>query len=140
MIGARTITVDFPVATFEALQRTAQRQNRPVADVVRDLVLRELPELPSLPRDVEAELASFETLSDDVLWLVARSALTTKQQQELARLNDASQQRTLSSSEQTRQQNLVDAYDRTILRRAKAAALLQQRGHNLTDPAILASP
>lgn len=138
MIGARTITVDFPVAAFEALQRTAQRQNRPVADVVRDLVLRELPELPLLPRDVETELASFATLSDDVLWLIARSTLTRKQQQELARLNETGQQRSLTAAEQVRQQELISAYDRTILRRARAAALLQQRGHNLSDPAVLA--
>lgn len=138
MIGARTITVDFPVAAFEALQRTAQRQNRPVADVVRDLVLRELPELPLLPRDVETELTSFATLSDDVLWLIARSTLTRKQLQELARLNDTGQQRSLTAAEQVRQQELISAYDRTILRRARAAALLQQRGHNLSDPAVLA--
>ena len=34
------------------------------------------PELPSLPEDVEAELASFSQLSDDVLWLIARITLT----------------------------------------------------------------
>lgn len=69
------ISLELPSAAYEQLRLAATRQNRPVADVVKDIVLREIPDLPTLPADVEAELESFWSLSDDVLWLIARSSL-----------------------------------------------------------------
>ena len=85
------------------------------------------PELPSLPEDVKAELASFSQLSDDVLWLIARSTLTREQQRDLADLNDEAQSRALTAAEQTRQQALIHIYDRMLVRRAQAALILKQR-------------
>jgi hypothetical protein len=134
------ITVELPPAAYEQLRRTAVRQNRQVAEVVRDLVLRELPELPSLPADVEVELASFSQLSDDVLWLIARNTLTREQQRDLADLNDDAQSRPLTAAEQARQQALIHAYDRMLVRRAQAALVLKQRGYDLTDLAVLQAP
>lgn len=134
------ITVELPPAAFEQLRNTARRQNRPVAEVVKDIVLREIPGLPALPGDVEAELATFSQLSDDLLWLIARNTLTPQQQRELADLNDAAQRRPLTQTEQTRQVHLVDAYDRTLVRRAQAAHVLKQRGYDLSDPTVLRAP
>jgi hypothetical protein len=134
------ITFELPPAVFEQLRSTAHRQNRPVADVVKDIVLREIPVLPALPADVETELASFAQLSDDVLWIIARSTLTTQQQRKLANLNDKAQRRPLTQAEQGQQQQLIDAYDRTLVRRAEAALLLSQRGYDLSDPSVLRTP
>jgi hypothetical protein len=127
------VTVELPVTAFEQLQGVAREQQRSVQEVVRDLILRELPGLPP-PPDAQAELAAFASLSDEALWLLARSTLPKAQQQELARLNDEAQRRALTEVEQARQQALVEAYDRTLLRRAQAAALLKSRGFDLSDP------
>lgn len=102
--------------------------------------MRSLSELPSLPVEVEVELASFSQLSDDVLWLIARSTLTREQQRALADLNDEAQSRPLTAAEQTRQQALIHAYDRMLVRRAQAALILKQRGYDLTDLAVLQTP
>lgn len=134
------VTFDLPPAAFEQLRSAAHRQNRPVAEVVKDIVLREIPVLPALPADVETELASFAQLSDDVLWIIARSTLTPQQQRSLANLNDKAQRRPLTQPEQGQQQQLIDAYDRTLVRRAEAAFLLKQRGYDLSDPAVLRAP
>ncbi|MEW5987000.1 MAG: hypothetical protein AB1791_10240 [Chloroflexota bacterium] len=115
----------------------AHRQRRSVPDVVREMVTRKLPWLPSLPQAVEVELAAFATLSDDVLWLLARSTLTEAEQKELAEWNAQAKQRNLTAEEQSRQQALVEAYDRVLVRRAQAAHLLKLRGYNLSDPAAL---
>ncbi len=125
------VTVELPMTAFEQLQGVAREQQRSVQEVVRDLILRELPGLPPLPPDAQAELAAFANLSDEVLWLLARSTLPKAQQQELARLNDEAQRRALTEVEQAYQQALVEAYDRTLLRRAQAAALLKSRGFDL---------
>lgn len=47
-------------------------------------MLREIPDLPWLPADVEAELASFSQLPNDLLWLIVRRTLTRQQQDALA--------------------------------------------------------
>ena len=132
-----SITFELPPATYEQLRRTASRQNRPVAEVVKEIVLREIPDLPSLPADVEAELASFSQLSNDVLWLVARSTLTRQQQEDLAKLNDQAQRRPLTANEQSQRNELITAYDRALVRRAQAALVLKQRGYDLSDPTVL---
>ena len=90
-----------------------------------------------MPQDVEAELAAFTSLSDDVLWLLARSTLTEVEQEELAALNSQAKQRPLTQEEQSRQQALLDTYDRLIVCRAQAALLLKLRGYDLSDPAVL---
>ena len=132
------VTVELPVAVFEQLQVAAREQHRSIREIVRDLVLRELPGLPSLPPDVKTELAAFTGLSNEVLWLLARSIMTEAEQQELARLNDEAQRRPLTEAEQVRQQALVEVYDRVLLRRAQAAALLKARGSDLSP--IATSP
>jgi len=134
------ITLELPPAAYEQLRRTASRQNRPVAEVVKEIVLREIPDLPSLPADVEAELATFSHLSNDVLWLIARSALTRQQQDELAQLNDQAQRRPLNADEQSQQHELISVYDRVLVRRAQAALVLKQRGYDLSDPVFLRTP
>jgi len=104
---------------------------------VRALVLRQTPDLPSLPPDVEEELAAFASLSDGVLWLLARTTLAKDDQEALALLNEEANRRVLSQTELAHQQALIDSYDRVLVRRAHAAGLLQKRGYDLSDPSIL---
>jgi hypothetical protein len=96
--------------------------------------------LPALPQDVEVELAVFTNLSDEVLWLLARSTLMEAEQNELATLNYVAQQRSLTQIEQARQQVLVDAYERMMIHRAHAALLLKLRGYDLSDPTVIGAP
>ena len=134
---SQTVTIDLPTFLFQQLETIAQQQHRSVPDLVREMVLREVPSLPALPRDVEAELAAFTSLSDDVLWLLARTTLTEGEQEELATLNSQAKQCPLTQAEQSHQQALLDAYDRLIVRRAQAALLLKLRGYDLSTPAVL---
>lgn len=134
------VTVALPEAAFEQLQVFSRQQHRSIPEVMRDLVLQELPELPPLPQNVERELAAFTALSDDVLWLLARSTMMPGQQSELAALNNEAQRRDLTAPERERQEALVDLYDRIMVRRAQAAALLKARGSDLSDPAVLQPP
>jgi alpha-amylase/alpha-mannosidase (GH57 family) len=131
------VTIDLPGTLVQQLEHTAQQQHRSVSEIVREFLLQKWPLLPRLPEDVEAELAAFTSLSDEVLWLLARGTLSQPEQEELSVLNHSAQQRTLRKSEQARQQGLVDAYERMMIRRAHAALLLKGRGYNLSDPSVL---
>jgi len=131
------VTITVPTILLQQLEALAHQQHRSVSDMVCEIVLREVSLLPALPQDVEAELAAFTNLSDEVLWLLARSTLMEAEQEELATLNDVAQQRSLTQAEQARQQVLVETYERMMIRRAHAALLLKLRGYDLSDPAVL---
>ncbi|HEY85812.1 MAG TPA: hypothetical protein G4N96_11960, partial [Chloroflexi bacterium] len=92
-----SVTIELPKTTFQQLQFVARKQHRSVPDVLKDILLKELPGLASLPYDVQSELAAFPDLSDDVLWLLARSALSKAQQEYLSGLNREAQRRPLSA-------------------------------------------
>ena len=132
-----TVAIDLPDPMVQQLELFAHQRHQSVADVVREWVIKELPVLPTLPDDVEKELSAFADLSDDVLWIVARGTLTTQNQKELASLNRKAEQRTLTQAESKRQEELVAAFDRVLMRRAEAAHQLQLRGYDLSDPKIL---
>jgi len=132
-----SVTIDLPNPLVQQLESIAREQHRSVSDMVRERLLQTWPSLPSLPDDVEMELALFTGLSDDVLWLLARSTLVVSDREELANVNTLAQQRVLTELEQARQQVLLDAYDRVMVRRAQAALLLKLRGYDISDPGIL---
>jgi hypothetical protein len=129
-----TITVELPNIAVDQLQGLAQQQRRSVRDILKDLIMRALPDL---PEDVKDELKSFQHLSDDVLWLLARSTLSEEELHDLAKLNDEAQRQPLTGSQAQRQHALLDKYNHVMVRRAEAARLLQTRGYDLSDPAIL---
>jgi hypothetical protein len=118
------LTVELPDETLKQLERVAQEQQQSVPDVVRQLVLREMSGLPRL--------------SDEVLWLLARSKFPSADQTLLATLNDKAQREGLSEIETFERDELLESYNRSILRRARAAEVLLERGYDLSNPAILA--
>jgi hypothetical protein len=126
-----SVTIDLPNPLVQQLESIAREQHRSVSDMVRERLLQTWSSLPPLPDDVEMELALFTGLSDDVLWLLARSSLAASEREELANLNALAKQQALTKTEQARQQILLDAYDRVLVRRAQAAFLLKQRGYDM---------
>ena len=98
---------------------------------MRDRLLDNAPALPLLPSEVERELAAFPALSDDLLWHVATTVLTPAEQFELAELNWHAQAGDLSLSQQARQAQLIEQYDRIMVRRAEAIAQLRSRGYDV---------
>ena len=93
--------------------------------------------MPTLPDEIEAELTAFTSLSDDVLWLLARSTLPETEQERLAELNYQAKQRDLTEAEETERDRLLDSYNRVMVRRAEAALLLKARGYDLANTNVL---
>jgi rhodanese-related sulfurtransferase len=137
---AGRITIDLPETLLEQLESAAQSQRRSVAEMLREFVIDHWSATPKLPDDVEAELAALPRLSDETLWLVARHTLTQDERQTLANLNQEAKERDLSHVEKQQRESLLNQYDRMMVRRAQAARILKDRGHDLSDPAILQAP
>jgi hypothetical protein len=79
-------------------------------------------------------LAQMAYLNDAALWQAARSTMAPDQRARLAALHDKQQRSGLNAAEQAEEQALLDLYRETLLVRAHAAVLLEQRGYDVTNP------
>ena len=82
--------------------------------------------------DTNPELAAMQLFSDTALRAAVEPSLSPAEQWRLHHLNATAGERELTSAEKDEQQALIAAYNRSVLRRAKALAILAQRGHDLT--------
>ncbi|MEZ4662140.1 MAG: hypothetical protein R2911_31710 [Caldilineaceae bacterium] len=132
-----TVTLDLPENLVQELENDAQKQQRSIADVLSELVVQNWQSSPKLPDNVEAELAAMSSLSDEALWLLARSTMSKDEQEQLAILNQEAKGRTLEREEEALLERLLHQYDGTMIRRAQAASLLQDRGYDMSNPKVL---
>jgi len=128
---AQTVSVGLPRPVFLKLKRTAELTHRPVEEVLVATVNAALVEPPGLPADLANELAAMHLFSDEALWAATHPSLSPAEQFRLSQLNHKAGERPLTKAEKAEQEHLLTAYHRSILRRAKALAILAQRGHSL---------
>ena len=69
--------------------------------------------------------------SDEALWAATAPSFSPTEEYRLNQLNAAAGERDLTPAEEAEQQSLIAAYHRSVLRRAKALAILAQRGHRV---------
>jgi hypothetical protein len=86
-----------------------------------------------LPHDLAEALAPMALLDDQALWRAARSHLDAETASELETLNMKQQREGLLESEDQRRRPLLRRYERAMLVRAQAAALLKERGHDVAE-------
>ena len=130
----QTVSVGLPKSVFLKLERAAQLTRRSVEEVLASTVNAALVEPPDLPTDLANELAALHLFSDEALQAAAQPSLSPSEQLRLSQLNDLAGKRPLTPAEAAEQADLLTAYHRSVLRRAKALAILAQRGHPL--PAV----
>jgi hypothetical protein len=123
-----TVSVQVPERVFRRLQRIAEATYRPIEDVLATTVSVALPQSPDLPPDLADDLTAMTMFSDEALWAAADSSLSPSQRRRLNQLSHAGGQRVLSAAESAELAHLVDQYDRAVLRRARALAILAHRG------------
>jgi hypothetical protein len=131
-MGDRTVTVTVPPGLYEHLQQRAQQRQRSIEDEVVLTLVAALPAADALPSDFEATLASLVSLDDESLWRVARSRVADEDASRLADLGDRRQRGGLTDSELREAEDLIQRHDRVMVVRAEAAALLKQRGHDVS--------
>lgn len=129
----QTVSVPLPRPVVRKLERAAALTHRSVMDILTSVVNATFPDTPGLPEALADELAAFQMLSDDALWAAAQPSLAPTEQVRLSQLNETANARPLTPPEMAEQTELLAAYQRSVLRRAKALAILAQRGHPLPD-------
>lgn len=84
-----------------------------------------------LPAHLAAQLAAMALFSDEVLWAATASSLSPAQQRRLDQLIAKGKERKLDRTGSAELESLLEEYDRAVLRRAKALAVLSNRGFEL---------
>ena len=109
---------------FREKMRQEARDHLPVspAEVIEEL-----------PPELADVIASLRLLDDEALWRAARSKVSDEAVAGLEHLNRKRQFEGLSASEAEQQAALVRQHERTLLVRAEAAALLRERGHDVSS-------
>ncbi len=130
--NGQTVSVELPEPIFRRLRHIAEVTHRSVEDVLATTVDAALPQTPGVPPEVADDLAAMAVFSDAALWTAAETTLSPEQQRRLNQLTQEGETRLLTDAEAAELTQLIDAYDRAVLRRAKALALLAQRGFDIS--------
>ncbi len=92
-----------------------------------------VPDEPSeLPADMAEAISALHLLGDEDLWRAARHSLAPEAAAELEELHLKRQREGLSASEIEALATLMKEYARIMLVRSRSAAVLKQRGHDVS--------
>jgi hypothetical protein len=123
-----TITLTLPERIMEQAQQAAAALQRPVEEVLSDLLVAVLPTTQDVPDDMQAELVRMTWLESQELWRIAREQMSAAVQEQLQQLTHLQGQRPLTPDEQAQLDALRQDYGRMTLLKARAYALLSLRG------------
>lgn len=133
MQATQTVTVQLPDGLYRQVQDRASRLHRSVEGEVVALLTAALPTLDDLPAPLVDEMAQLVFLSDAELWRAARNELATEENERMQALLYKRQRAGLSRREEEEADELLRRYDRSMLLRAQAMALLKERGHDVSE-------
>lgn len=129
----RTLTIRLPDEVYARLQHAACGHEKHVSQVAVQMLSTALPPDDTLPQSIQQELRVLGSLSDDVLWAVARSKMAASKQRRWKRLLDKNRQGTLTESERQKLEQLTAEGDHLTLYKAHAYLLLKERGHRIPE-------
>lgn len=128
---SKALTLLVPDTLYERLQSRAVDERRSVEDEVLEAVAMALPMVDDLPSEIVTELAALDELDDDRLWQVAQRTLEQRDDRRLRSLARRQGRTSLRDSEEQELRTLLDRLEDVGLIRARAAALLAERGHDV---------
>jgi hypothetical protein len=125
---SQSLTVNVPSELYLHIKERADEARRSVEEEAALMLVATAPATDSSLFDVRQFLASLELLDNAGIERAARGRLAAELAAEIETLHLKQQRQGLTDSERTRCAELVRAYERSMLIRAHAAALLKKRG------------
>jgi plasmid stability protein len=129
----QTVTLNLPEPLYQRLRERASQTHRSVEDEALEVLATAVPVAADLPADLEVAISPLSVLDDAALWQAARSHFPADAAQQLEELHLKRQREGLTEAEAQTTAALVRQYERAMLVRAQAAALLKQRGHDVSS-------
>jgi hypothetical protein len=131
-VTVHPVTVNLPEPLYERLARRAERSQRTVEAELVEAVAT-LPDEPdALAADMAEAIAALDLLPDEDLWRAAAHSLDPEKAAAIEELHHKRQSQGLSTSESEGLATLMKEYTRILLVRSRSAALLKQRGHDVS--------
>lgn len=129
----QTMTLHIPDVLYLRLKQRAEQTKRSVEAEALEVLAGAIPVADELPPDLDAALSPLVVLDDASLEQVARSRLPDETTDALEELHLKQQREGLTEVERQTLHGLVQQYERNLLVRAQAAALLKQRGYDVSS-------
>ena len=137
-MAIQPVTLNLPSALYNRLKRRADQTHRTVEAELLEVVATAVPVTDEIPADLEEAISPLSLLDDDALWQAARSHLPQEAADQLESLHLKRQREGLAETESQTLAGLVRQYERAMLVRSQSAALLKQRGHDVSNLATAA--
>jgi plasmid stability protein len=131
-MAEQTLTLTLPEVLYHHLRDRAAGSNRTVEDEIMEILTTAVPVAGELPAELEKAISPLSVLDDEALWRAARTRLGSEDAARLEELHEKREREGLSAAESDTLAGLVRQYERALLVRAQAAALLKQRGHDVS--------
>lgn len=128
----QTVTLDLPELLYQKLRLRAAQSHRTVEDELLEVLATAVPVADDLPAELDEAISPLGTLNDAELWRAAQTHLPADAAAQLEQLHLKRQREGLTEQQQNEAALLLRQYERVMLIRAQAAALLKQRGHDIT--------
>ena len=132
-MAVQDVTIRLPDRLYHQVKQRARRMQRSVEEEVVAAVEVALPAFDELPLAVADEIGQMSFLTDQELWQAARSTMTSTENRRMQALLLKRQREGLSPEDEAEAERLAQRQERVMLVRAQAAALLKERGQDVSD-------
>jgi phage terminase Nu1 subunit (DNA packaging protein) len=128
----QTVMLNMPSVLYDRIKRRAEQAHRSVEAELLETVAVAVPATDELPPDLAEVISSLAQLDDESLQRAARAHFPAERAAELEALHFKRQDEGLTGDEARRAAELTQQYERAMLTRAQATALLMQRGYDVS--------
>ena len=132
-MAVQAVTLHLPSPLYEQLKRRAEQTQRSVEAELLEVVAAAVPVADDLPADLAQVISPLALLDDEALWRAARSHLPAEAVAQMEQMHLKRQREGLTGSEAETLAGLLRHYERAMLVRAQAAALLKERGYDVAE-------
>lgn len=127
-----SVAIQIPQPLYHRLEQAAVRLQKPVENLLVETLQAALPATDQIPESIQAEVAALDNLDNETLQNVAASQMSLESQQDFEDLLTQQSTQPLTPNEIAQLATLRTEYGRILLRKARAFALLAERGHPLS--------
>ncbi|QEH38372.1 hypothetical protein OJF2_69730 [Aquisphaera giovannonii] len=131
-MSTQSLTLHLPDGLYTRLQQRAHASRRTLEAELLDVLSAAVPGEQDLPGSLSTDLAQLAAMDNAELRRAARSRPSEEASAQLEALHLKRQRDGLTESEARTLADLVGQYERSMVLRARAAALLKERGHDVS--------
>jgi hypothetical protein len=127
-----SVAVQIPQPLYHRLEQVAARLQKPVENLLVETLQAALPIADEIPETIRAKVVLLDALDTVKLQEIAESEMTLDNQRALENLLELQNIRPLTEAEAVQLDALRTEYGRILLYKARAFALLAERGQPLS--------